>query len=63
MHLILCTHAHMHRVLMCPCTHACVQGLLQIMPQQCPDPRTTLTRLWVHENSRVFHDRCVGARG
>ncbi len=29
------------------------------VPMQCPDAKTTLTRLWVHENLRVFHDRLV----
>jgi hypothetical protein len=33
------------------------QGILSIRPGQCPDPRATLTRLWIHENLRVFHDR------
>lgn len=33
------------------------QGLVAIRPGQCPDPKATLTRLWVHENLRVFHDR------
>ncbi|KAG1666392.1 hypothetical protein FOA52_006501 [Chlamydomonas sp. UWO 241] len=35
------------------------QGLVSIRPAQCPDAHTTLTRLWVHENMRVFHDRLV----
>jgi len=33
------------------------QGILDIRPGQCPEPRVTLMRLWVHENMRVFHDR------
>lgn len=39
------------------------QGVLSIRPGQCPDPRLTLTRLWVHENMRVFHDRWGGTGG
>eukprot|EP00955_Chlamydomonas_euryale_P001204 13998-Chlamydomonas_euryale.AAC.2 len=35
------------------------QGLVAIRPGQCPDAKATLTRLWVHENMRVFHDRLV----
>ncbi|KAK9815239.1 hypothetical protein WJX72_000483 [[Myrmecia] bisecta] len=35
------------------------QGIMMIRAQQCPDAKTTLTRLWVHENLRVFHDRLV----
>ncbi len=37
------------------------QGLLSIRPGQCPEPRGTLTRLWAHENLRVFHDRLISA--
>ncbi|GAX73618.1 hypothetical protein CEUSTIGMA_g1069.t1 [Chlamydomonas eustigma] len=33
------------------------QGLVSIRPGQCPVPHVTLTRLWIHENLRVFHDR------
>jgi len=40
-------------------TLACMQGILDIRPGQCPEPRVTLMRLWVHENMRVFHDRWV----
>lgn len=35
------------------------QGLSSIRPGQCPDAKLTLTRLWVHENMRVFHDRLI----
>lgn len=36
------------------------QGILLIRPAQCPD-LAAMTRLWVHENMRVFHDRLVSA--
>lgn len=33
-------------------------GMLAIRPPQCgADPRGTLTRLWLHEHMRVYHDR------
>ena len=36
------------------------QGLVSIRPGQCGlDPRHALTRLWVHENMRVYHDRLI----
>ncbi len=31
------------------------------MRLQCPDAKIVLTRLWTHENLRVFHDRLVDA--
>ena len=34
------------------------QGILLVRHGQCPD-REALTRLWVHETMRVFHDRLV----
>jgi len=34
------------------------QGILLIRPGQCSD-KETMTRLWVHENQRVFGDRLV----
>ncbi|KAJ9505503.1 hypothetical protein QJQ45_023787, partial [Haematococcus lacustris] len=37
------------------------QGVLNIRPGQCPDPRNTLMRLWVHENLRVYHDRLISS--
>lgn len=36
------------------------QGVLLIRPRECPDP-AAMTRLWIHENMRVFHDRLVNA--
>ena len=35
-----------------------VQGILMITPSDCAD-RGVMTRLWVHENMRVFHDRLI----
>ncbi|GBG25533.1 Dynein heavy chain 6, axonemal [Hondaea fermentalgiana] len=37
-----------------------VQGILMIQPQRCAGP-DTLTRLWVHESMRVFHDRLINS--
>eukprot|EP00891_Asterochloris_glomerata_P001497 jgi/Astpho2/1497/e_gw1.00026.129.1_t len=37
------------------------QGILMIRAKQCPDAKIVLTRLWTHENLRVFHDRLVDA--
>ncbi len=38
-------------------------GMLAIRPPQCgADPRGTLTRLWLHEHMRVYHDRWGAAR-
>jgi hypothetical protein len=34
-----------------------VQGMLMVVPQSCPS-KEAMVRLWVHEASRVFHDRC-----
>lgn len=37
-----------------------LQGLVAIRPAQCgSEPRHTLTRLWIHENMRVYHDRLI----
>ena len=36
------------------------QGILQITPDNCKS-QTTMSRLWIHEMQRVFHDRLVSA--
>jgi dynein heavy chain, axonemal len=34
------------------------QGLVDVHPPSCgPDPMPTLSKLWLHESMRVFHDR------
>jgi len=38
-----------------------LQGLLMLRPDRC-DSVETMTRLWVHESMRVFHDRLVNIR-
>ena len=35
-----------------------IQGILMVTPSDCPD-KAVMTRLWVHENMRVFHDRLI----
>eukprot|EP01012_Entosiphon_sulcatum_P032728 TRINITY_DN4157_c0_g3_i1.p1 TRINITY_DN4157_c0_g3~~TRINITY_DN4157_c0_g3_i1.p1 ORF type:complete len:4135 (-),score=940.22 TRINITY_DN4157_c0_g3_i1:62-12466(-) len=35
-----------------------IQGMLMISPDHCLD-RQALSRLWIHECSRVFHDRLI----
>ena len=35
-----------------------VQGMLQVTPKECGTPEDFL-KLWVHEASRVFHDRLI----
>eukprot|EP00898_Chlorokybus_atmophyticus_P006606 jgi/Chlat1/6947/Chrsp52S06617 len=34
------------------------QGVLMVTPPNCPTPEV-LTRLWLHESMRVFHDRLI----